>query len=137
MWPNVASGTTARCSGAGVVGGGTFAASVVAQPGTSTATRGTNVIGQRVQDAGCWPGFEGDIDFACMFSPTFRQGRSCPVGRRVLSAPAVPRGQARKSGGWPHGLLGARQAPTRGRAPGSGVETEGTPTAPPSRSALA
>src|SRR5262249_13982633 len=91
MW-NLASGTTACCLGSGAVGGAAFAANVVAKPRTHNATRGTSVIAQRVQDAARWPGFEEDIDFACMFLQPFLRAFG-PCGQaRVLGAGRAPRG---------------------------------------------
>src|SRR5215831_1416888 len=126
MWPNVTSGTTACSPCSGVVGGATLAELLVAEPRTNRAASGTSSTTQRLQDAARWPGFEGDIDFACMsLSPSFPQGvRALWVAR---SAPLVPRGPARNSRGWPRGLLGARRAPARGPARGSEVKRDGSP----------
>src|SRR5262249_42008219 len=128
MWPNVSFGATActRFSGAG--GGATRAKSLVAEPRTSTAASGTNAKAQRLVDAVRCPGFEGDIDFACMsFSSKLSSGRPCPFDVRVPSAPVVPlragsqfAGIAAGSAGRPlgaHGGLGARyRRPEQGAA---------------------
>src|SRR5262249_58593002 len=68
------------------------------------------------EEAARCPGFEEDIDVACMFSPP---ARALCTGRA--------RGPVRNSRGWPRRLLGARRAPTRGPSPGSEVELDRSP----------